>query len=526
MKHQKLIINDLIKSQAKTSADLDSFKRKISKKYKIIFPSNVQLLKAYHNLLKNKEIKKSKRIELLLRTSPVRSLSGIVNVSVLTKEYPCPGKCIYCPKEKGLPKSYLSGEPAVERAKSLDYLPYNQTKERITMLADQGHPVDKIDLRIIGGTWSFYPKQYQTWFIKECFDACNNKKSKTLLGAQKLNEKSKHRVIGLSVETRPDFIDKKEIKRLRKLGVTKVEIGVQSINDKVLKLNKRGHKVEATIKATQILKDAGFKVSYQMMLNLLGSTPKKDLKEFKELFESPNFQPDLLKIYPCALLKSAPLYKLYVNKKYRPYSLKKLTETIKEIKKIAPYNVRIERIIRDIPAQKIVTGPTKVSNLRQLIHRDMKEEGWRCKCIRCREVKDKFDKKDKLFLFREDFISSAGKEIFLTFENKDRSKLYSLLRLRIPSFYFQKTKHFIKTLQDSSIIRELHTYGQLTSISKKGSSSQHKGLGKKLIKEAERITKKEFKLKKIAIISGIGVREYYRKRNYTLKESYMIKKIH
>jgi len=524
MKHQKLIINDLIKSRAKTSANLDSFKRKISKKYKIIFPSNVQLLKAYHNLLKNKEIKKSKTIELLLRTSPVRSLSGIVNVSVLTKEYPCPGKCIYCPKEKGLPKSYLSGEPAVERAKSLGYLPYSQTKERITMLADQGHPVDKIDLRIIGGTWSFYPKQYQTWFIKECFDACNNKKSKTLLEAQKLNEKSKHRVIGLSIETRPDFINKKEIKRLRKLGITKVEIGVQSINDEVLKLNKRGHKVESTIKATQLLKDAGFKVSYQMMLNLLGSTPKKDLKEFKELFENPNFQPDLLKIYPCALLKSTPLYKLYAKKKYKPSSLKELTETIKEIKKITPYYVRIERIIRDIPAQKIVTGPTKVSNLRQIIHGEMRKESWQCKCIRCREVKDRFDKKDKLFLFREGLNSSGGKEIFLTFENKDRSKLYSLLRLRIPSFYFQKTKHFIKALRDSSIVRELHTYGQLTSISKKGSSSQHKGLGKKLIKEAERITKKEFKLKKIAIISGIGVREYYRKKNYKLKKDYMIKK--
>jgi len=524
MEHSKLIINDLIKSQVETSEGLDSFKRKISKKYKITFPSNVQLLKAYHKLLKNKEVKKSKRVELLLITSPVRSLSGIVNVSVLTKEYPCPGKCIYCPKEIGIPKSYLSGEPAVERAKSLDYLPYDQTKERIIMLEDQGHPVDKIDLRIIGGTWSFYPKQYQTWFIKECFNACNNKKSRTLLEAQKLNEKSKHRVIGLSIETRPDFINKKEIKRLRKLGITKVEIGVQSIDNNILKLNKRNHGVEATIKATQLLKDAGIKVSYQMMLNLLGSTPKKDLEEFQKIFRDSNFKPDLLKIYPCALLKNTPLYKRYLNKEYKPYSMKELSETIKEIKKITPYYTRIERIIRDIPAQKIVTGPTKVSNLRQIIHQEMKEEGWQCKCIRCREVKNRFDKEEKLYLFREDYESSGGKEIFLTFENKNRDKLYSLLRLRIPSSYFKKTKHFIKVLQDSSIIRELHTYGKLTAISKKGSSSQHRGLGKRLIKEAEKITKQEFKLKNIAIISGIGVREYYRKRDYRLKESYMIKK--
>src|SRR6056297_740704 len=223
MKNKKSIIKNLIKSEVKTSRDLDSFKRKIAKKYKISFPTNIELLKAYHKLLKNKEVKKSRNIELVLRTSPVRSLPGIVNVSVLTKEYPCPGECIYCPKEKGLPKSYLSGEPAVERANSLDYDPFAQTKERIVMLKEQGHPVDKIDLRIIGGTWSYYPKKYQTNFIKRCFDACNKKKAKNLKEAQKNNEKSDHRIVGLSIETRPDFINKKEIKRLRKLGITKVE---------------------------------------------------------------------------------------------------------------------------------------------------------------------------------------------------------------------------------------------------------------------------------------------------------------
>ena len=525
MKFQQQIINSLIKSRAKTYKDLDSFKRKISKEYKIVFPTNVQLLKAYHTLLKNKKVKRSKQVESLLRTSPVRSLSGIVNVSVLTKEYPCPGKCIYCPKEIGIPKSYLSGEPAVERAKSLDYHPYRQTKERITMLKEQGHPVDKIDLRIIGGTWSFYKKQYQTWFIKQCFDACNNRRSRTLLEAQKLNETSPHRVIGLSIETRPDFINKIEIKRLRKLGVTKVEIGVQSIDNTILKLNKRGHGVQETIQATKLLKDAGFKVSYQMMVNLLGSTPKKDIQQFKELFTNPNFEPDLLKIYPCALLKNAPLYKIYSQKQYKPYSLKQLKNIIKEIKKITPRFIRIERIIRDIPAQQIVAGPAKVSNLRQIIQQEMKNEDWQCQCIRCREVKNKFNKKEKIFLFREDYDSSDGKEVFLTFENKERTKLYSLLRLRIPSYYFNNTKNYIKVLQDSSIIRELHTYGQSTLIATKGNSSQHKGLGKKLIREAEKITKNEFNLKKIAVISGIGVREYYHKNKYILKNSYMVKKI-
>ncbi len=524
MKHQKSIIKDLIKSEVKTSSDLDSFKRKIAKKYKIDFPTNVELLKSYHKLLKNKSCKKSRRVELLLRTSPIRSLSGIVNVSVLTKEYPCPGKCIYCPKEENIPKSYLSGEPAVERAKALDYHPYKQTKERITMLKEQGHPVDKIDLRIIGATWSFYPKKYQTWFIKECFNACNKKKSKALSKAQKLNEKAKHRIVGLSIETRPDFINKKEIKRLRKLGITKVELGVQSTNNKILKLNKRGHKVEATIKATKLLKDAGFKVSYQMMPNLFGSNPKEDLKEFKELFNNPNFKPDFLKIYPCALLKETELYKLYKKNEYNPYTKEQLIKLIKEIKKITPCFVRIVRIIRDIPAQKIVTGPTQISNLRQIIQDQMKKEDWQCQCIRCKEVKDRY-KSEKPYLFRKDYKASEGKEIFLTFENKKRTKLYSLLRLRIPSYYFQNKKHFLKVLQNSSIIRELHTYGQLTPISKKGYSSQHKGLGKKLVKEAERITKEEFKLGKIAVISGIGAREYYRKMAYKLKKTYQVKSV-
>ena len=367
MSLNELIVKELIESQVKTRAHLGLFKRKVAKKYKIPCPSNIQLLKAYHALLKNKRIKGSKRIEQLLKTRPIRSLSGIVNVSVLSKPYPCPGRCLYCPLEKGIPKSYLSGEPAVERAKALNFDPYLQVQKRIEMLKYEGHPTDKIDLRIIGGTWSYYPKKYQNLFIKRCFEAANGKKSKNLLEAQKINEKSKQRIIGLSVETRPDFINEKEIKQLRKLGVTKVEIGVQSIYDDILKLNKRGHGIKETIEATKTLKDAGFKVSYQIMLNLPGSTPKKDIKMGKELFSSPNFKPDSLKIYPCALVKEAPLYKWHLKGKYRPYTKKRLVEIIKKMKREVPCYVRIERILRDIPSQKIVKGPTKGSNLRQVV---------------------------------------------------------------------------------------------------------------------------------------------------------------
>ncbi|GAI01522.1 unnamed protein product, partial [marine sediment metagenome] len=375
--------------------------------------------------VRNKRTKLSKNLENLLRTRPIRSLSGIVNVSVLTKPYPCPGKCIYCPIEKGIPKSYLSGEPAVERAKRLNYNPYLQVQKRIEMLENEGHPTDKIELRTVGGTWSFYPKKYQTWFIKRCFDACNQKMGKNLKEAQRLNEKVKHRIVGLSIETRPDFITLPEIKWLRKLGVTMVELGVQSIYDNVLKLNLRGHGIKETIFATKFLKDAGFKVLYQMMPDLPGSDLEMDEKMFEELFSNPNFQPDLLKIYPTALLKEAPLYQWWKAGKYKPYSNSQLINLIKSIKKKIPYYVRIQRITRDIPSQRIVTGPAKISNLRQVIARESKKEGWECRCIRCREVRKNYDPKEKLYLFREEYDASDGKEIFLSFEDKNKEKLYN-----------------------------------------------------------------------------------------------------
>ena len=503
-------------SGAKTPDDLAVIKRRLAKKYIIQCPANVDLLKAYHELVKNKIIKASNKIEVLLRTRPVRSLSGIVNISVLTKPYPCPGKCLYCPIEKGIPKSYVSGEPAVERAKRLKYDPYLQTKKRIEMLEAEGHPTDKIELRVVGGTWSYYPKKYQLWFIKKCFMACDeadgglaSHRRLSLLKSQRLNEKANHKIVGLSVETRPDFINPEEIKWLRELGATMVELGVQSIYDDVLKINQRGHGVKEIIEATKFLKNAGFKVLYQMMPNLPGSTPGRDLKMFKELFADPKFQPDMLKIYPCALIKASPLYKLWQKKLYKPYAEKQLVGLVKSIKKIIPCYVRIQRIARDIPSHSIVAGPAKISNLRQMV-------AGNCKCIRCREVKEDYDAKEKIHMFRENYDASDGKEIFLSFENKNRAKLYSLLRLRINS-------------DGIATIREIHTYGQLQPIERSRTplnSPQHSGLGRKLVEEAERITQKEFAVKKIAVISGVGVRGYWRTLGYKLENTYMMKKLH
>jgi len=518
MEIRESIIRELIKSGAKTRADLSRIKRRAAKKDKAKLPRNIDLIKTYHSLIENKRIEKSKILENILKVRPVRSLSGIVNVSVLTKPYPCPGKCIYCPEQEGVPKSYLSNEPAVMRAILTKYNPYRQTKARIRSLEKNGHPTDKIELRIIGGTWSFYPKKYRINFIKRCFDACNGKTSQTLEQAQKKNEKAKHRIIGLSAETRPDFINETELKFNRNLGVTRMELGVQSIYNDVLSLNKRGHPVESTIKATLLLKDAGFKIGYQMMLNLPGSDVKKDEKMFEELFSNPDFQPDLLKIYPTALLKEAPLYKWWKQGKYKPYSEKQLIELVKAIKKKIPFYVRIERIIRDIPSPSIVAGPAKLSNLRQVIAKHAGQEHWHCRCIRCREIREEYDSKEKLKLFRQDYSASNGKEIFLSFEDEKRKRIYSLLRLRIPS-----QEYFIPALTKAAIIREIHTYGQQLPLKDKGSSAQHKGLGKKLIKQAEKIAKKEFGMQKMTVISGIGAREYFRKFGYKLEKTYMIK---
>ncbi|MCU0653137.1 MAG: tRNA uridine(34) 5-carboxymethylaminomethyl modification radical SAM/GNAT enzyme Elp3 [Candidatus Pacebacteria bacterium] len=521
--HRAAIATKLIQANPQNKAELEALKRRIAREYRIPFPDNVTLLAA----LKDAGNGIPDSLKNLLRVRPVRSLSGIVNVSVLTKPYPCPGNCLYCPNEPGFPKSYLSGEPAAERARFLKFNPYIQVKRRLENLAAEGHNVDKIELRVIGGTWSYYPKAYQEKFIAACFSAGNDfgrlkNKILPLAVEQKRNENAKCRIVGISIETRPDYIDKKEIVRLRMLGVTRVELGIQSIYDDVLKLNNRGHNIDAVVHATQLLKDAGFKVSYQIMLNLYGSSPERDLSMAKEIFSNPDFCPDLLKIYPCAVLKEAPLHQLYVQGKYKPYPDEKVVLAIKEIKKIVPEWVRIERIIRDIPSPRITSGTKEISNLRQMIAHDMTAEGWSCQCIRCREIKGSYDPKERIILVRRDYEASGGKEIFLSFENKNKTKLFSLLRLRIPG---GNANPVFPALKGAALIREIHTYGIQTGVGQKSISAQHTGLGKKLIKEAETIAKNEFGIKKIAAIAGIGARAYWRKNGYKLQSSYMVRKI-
>jgi elongator complex protein 3 len=509
------IIEKLIQERAQTPADLERIKKIVAKKYKTSFPTNVNLLKVYH-----KRKKKDEKLLSLLKTRPVRSLSGVVNISVLTKPFPCPGKCIYCPQEKDVPKSYLTNEPAVMRAVLSKYDPFTQVKMRLDSLYRTGHPTSKIELRIVGATWSYYKESYREWFVKRCFDACNKKVSKTLKEAHKKNESAKHRLVCLSVETRPDFINKKEIESLREYGITMVELGVQSLSDDVLSFTNRGHKVKETIEATKLLKNAGFKVCYQVMLNLPKSSLEEDIKTFQRLFSDSLFRPDFLKIYPCLVLEGTPLYDLFKKGEHHVFNDKELKDVIIRIKKdIIPRYTRIQRLFRDIPVQSIAGG-CKISNLREKIKEDEIINNWRCKCIRCREVKEDYKKDENLYLFREDYDSSDGKEVFLSFENKEKSKLYALLRLRITS------ESTFSVLKNSAIIREIRTYGQHTPVKGKSDNSpQHKGFGKKLIKEAEKISQEEFKKNKISVIAGVGTRDYWRKQGYRLNKTYMTKNL-
>jgi elongator complex protein 3 len=330
---------------------------------------------------------RNERLERILTLNGIRSQSGIATVTVITEPYPCPGRCVYCPTEARAPKSYLTNEPAVMRALRHDYDPCRQVHARLDALEETGHPTDKIELIIKGGTWSFYPEPYQRTFIQRCLDAANDQASGALEDAQRVNETARRRVIGLTIETRPDYVDDAEIRRLRELGVTRVELGVQTLEESVLELTVRDHGTAEVRRATALLKDAGFKVAYHLMPNLPGATPASDLESARRLFADPAYRPDALKLYPCVVIRSAELYDWWRAGRYVPYDDETLVELLIQIKRLVPPSVRIERVVRDIPSTSIQAG-SRTTNLREEVQRRMRERGLRCRCIRCRQVRD------------------------------------------------------------------------------------------------------------------------------------------
>lgn len=503
--------------------------RQTFSRHKLAPSSKANLIVTYKHLLKKGVIKPNKKFEQLLTKRAVRTLSGVSVITVLTKPFACPGNCIYCPAEPNMPKSYLSNEPAAARAKMNLFSPIRQMNMRIQALLNNGHQVDKLEVLVLGGTWSAYPDKYQKKFIRDLFYAANtfNKRTKrqpaSLAIEQKKNETAKYKIIGLTLETRPDYIDKAEIIRLRNLGCTRLQIGVQHTDNRILNKIRRGHTIEESIVATRLLKETGFKVDHHYMPDLPGSTPAKDLKMFKYVFASPDLQPDQIKIYPCIVNPYAPLHKWYKQGKYKPYSKKVLLNLLLKIKQLTPPYVRINRLIRDIPEESIVAG-NKITNLRQYLQQELIRQDKTCQCLRCREVRGDTQDVARAILVKREYLASGGKEIFLSFESADKKKVYAFLRLR---FNEKPEYNIFPELKNASLVRELHVYGQMIPVygensDEELSQTQHSGLGKKLMAEAEKLTKKN-KLNKVAVISGIGVRNYYKKLGYKLKGSYMIK---
>jgi elongator complex protein 3 len=452
-----------------------------------------------------------------IRMKPVRTLSGVTTVTVLTKPYPCMGKCIFCPDDARMPKSYLPNEPGARRGLEHAYDPYNQVASRIRALEDVGHPTDKIELLILGGTWDCYPKSYQETFVRRCFDAMNPQPAATLAQAQALNETALHRNVGLVIETRPDTVTPREIARLRRLGVTKVQMGAQSLDDRILALNQRGHSVADTQRAVALLRAGGFKIVLHWMPNLLGASLASDHQDFTRLWE--DLCPDEIKIYPTQLLKDTGLYEVWQRGEYTPYTTEELTTLIADIKPGIPRYCRVNRVIRDIPSTEVVEG-NKRTSLRVDIQKELARRGTTCQCIRCREVRGQKVNVEALHL--DDLVYPAGgaQEHFLSFVTPT-DRIAGFLRLSLPGSQSPDTG--LPDLQGAAIIREVHVYGQSLEIgADRQGSAQHAGLGTRLMQRAEEIARSQG-YQRMAVIAAVGTRAYYLERGFERGKLYLVK---
>ena len=493
----------------------------------------IELAKKYSlgNLLKNAEIKKyskgmklsssdNKVLHRVLKTKPVRSLSGVANIAIMwlgDNDYSCPFKCTYCPQGKYSPKSYLGREPATLRAKRNNYDPILQIKNRLFQLELLGHPTNKCELIIMGGTFMTWHKDLRENFIKGCYDAFNEKEAENLDESIMINEKADHRVVGLTIETRADYCRNHNIKEMFKYGCTRVEVGVQSTNDEILQLTKRGHSAEENQRAFALLRKNALKITAHWMPGLSGVFGKIDFdlekKMFIDLFNSQYYKPDELKIYPALVIPGTELHEQWIRKEYEALTIDSAKELLIELKKIVPKYVRIKRMMRDIPEQESEAGASK-TNLRQLIHTEMGKRKIECQCIRCREVGHKLPSGKEILdieLKKIEYQAAEGKEIFLSFEDVKNNIIVGFLRLRIDD-------------DDSAKVRELHVYGQQIPVGKDSSEYQHKGFGKKLLQKAEELALQEGK-KAISVTSGVGVRDYYRNLGYHFEWPYMVKRL-
>lgn len=479
------------------------------------------LVYTYRQLVQSGEWKADPGLLRRIRMKPGRTLSGVTTVTVLTKPYPCPGKCIFCPTEARMPKSYLSDEPGAMRALHHEFDPFEQTVARIEALDAIGHPTDKIELLILGGTWSSYRRDYQAWFVKRCLDAMNGFDAVNLDEAQSANEMADHKNVGLVIETRPDHVDDDEIAHLRKLGVTKVQMGAQSLDDQILRLNDRGHTVEQTRQAIDQLRAAGFKIVLHWMPNLLGATLESDRLDFAKLWDDVHLRPDELKIYPCQLLENADLYQFWQRGEYKPYTTEELIDLIAGAKTIIPRYCRVNRIVRDIPSTNVVEG-NKRTSLRQDVQLALKARGQRCQCVRCREVRHLEIDPDELVFNDIDYTSGVSEEHFLSYVTQD-DQLAGFLRLSLPNN--KSDNPGLSDLENAAIVREVHVYGQSLQVGRVVAGvAQHSGLGSDLMDRAEDMAKSRG-YRRLAVIAALGTRGYYRKLGYRLGDTYMLKEL-
>lgn len=453
----------------------------------------------------------------LLRIKPTRTISGVAVVAAMTSPERCPhGKCIYCPGgvENNSPQAYTGYEPAALRGRDNDYNSYRIVFNRLKQLETIGHDTSKIDLIIMGGTFTARSRDYQEGYIKGCFDAMNREISQSLGEAIILNESTERRCVGLTVETKPDWFMEKDIDLALEYGTTKVELGVQVLHEESLRLNGRGHGIAEVIKSTQLSRDAGLKMVYHVMPGMYGTEVEDDIHSFDTMVSDPDFKPDMLKIYPTLVVKGTSLYRLWKQGKYVPPDTEEVADLVAYFMEKMPPWIRVQRMQRDIPVKFIEAG-VKRSDIRNIVDSKLKERGIKTMEIRSREIGLSHDSKRDMELTRRDYEAAHGKEIFLSYENAD--SLFGFLRLRKPS-----SLHHRVEMDNSSIIREIKVLGEVVPVGSHADEQwQHKGIGKDLLREAERITRDELGLERILVISGVGVREYFRKLGYERVGPYM-----
>jgi elongator complex protein 3 len=515
---EQLTLARHVLTEVRAGTDLDRALRRYPQPGGGHLPKHL-LVYAYRQLTRSGEWPYESDVLRRIRMKPVRTLSGVTTVTVLTEPHPCPGDCVFCPTDARAPKSYLPGEPGARRAVQHAFDPYAQTRARLEALEAIGHPTGKIELLILGGTWSAYPRDYQAWFVRRCLDGLNGFEADSIESAQRANATAPHRNVGLVIETRPDHISRDEVVRLRALGVTKVQMGAQSLDDRLLSLNRRGHSTEDTRRAVALLRAAGFKIVLHWMPNLLGATPDSDRLDFARLWEDPGLRPDELKIYPTQLLAEADLHEHWRRGEYSPYSTEELVALIADIKPSVPPYCRINRVVRDIPSTYVVAGSTR-SSLRMDVREEMKHRGTRCSCIRCREVRAHRIDSDGLRFEQLIYEAGGGEERFLSLATPE-DRLAGYLRLSLPGEGSPSTG--LADLDHAAIVREVHVYGQSLPLgADSDGEAQHAGLGARLMAEAEGLAR-ACGFPRLAVIAALGTRQYYRRLGYSLGETYMIK---